>query len=277
MGLYPGLNGNIVRCFRCVDRKKLLGGDDEKFDLAFGACVSADGRAGGGPGLGLSGSSAGIAAPDPSKVVKVPGSDKQYTEAQVNDAFAPPDWFPGDHAPLPSVVANGVKPAVRACALCHLTTGDGHPESASLAGLNAPYIMRALRDFASGKRKGIRTGVMVGIAKDISPDDARAAADYFSARKQGEGYIKVVEKAEVPEDRSGRGRHALRRPGRRRRADRQSHHRGAAGRGRGPGAQSAHRIRRLCAARQHRQGRELGHDRRRRQDRPLRHLSRRRV
>ncbi len=147
----------------------------------------------------------GLPAPDPAKVVKVPGSDKQYTEAQINDAFAPPDWFPADHAPLPSVVANGVKPMVRACALCHLTTGDGHPESASLAGLNSAYIMRALRDFAGGKRKGIRTGVMVGIAKGISPEDARAAADYFSARKQGDGYIKVVEKAEVPKTVVGEG------------------------------------------------------------------------
>src|SRR5258708_16049072 len=90
--------------------------------------------------------------PDASKVVKVPGSDKEYNEVSVNDAFAPPDWFPGDHAPLPNVVANGSKPNVRACALCHLTTGDGHPESANISGLNAPYIMRTLRDFAMGRR-----------------------------------------------------------------------------------------------------------------------------
>jgi cytochrome c553 len=147
----------------------------------------------------------GLPRPDPNKLVTVPGSDKQYTEVQVNDAFGPPDWFPGDHAPLPNVIAQGVKPAVRACALCHLTTGDGHPESASIAGLNAPYIMRALRDFASGKRKGIRTTVMAEIAKGISPEDARAAAQYFSSRKQGDGYIKVVEKAEVPKTYVGEG------------------------------------------------------------------------
>jgi cytochrome c553 len=143
--------------------------------------------------------------PDPSKVVKVPGSDKEYNEVTVNDAFNPPDWFPGDHAPLPNVVANGAKPEVRACALCHLTTGDGHPESANVAGLNAPYIMRTLRDFASGKRKGIRTGVMVGIAKGITPDDARAAAEYFAARKPANGYMKVVEKADVPKSVVGEG------------------------------------------------------------------------
>jgi cytochrome c553 len=147
----------------------------------------------------------GLPRPDPAKVVKVPGSDKEYTEVQVNDAFGPPDWFPADHAPLPNVVANGSKPAVRACALCHLTTGDGHPESANVAGLNAPYIMRTLRDFAGGKRKGIRTGVMVEIAKGLTPEDARAAADYFSARKPADGYMKVVEKAEVPKTTVGEG------------------------------------------------------------------------
>jgi cytochrome c553 len=147
----------------------------------------------------------GLPRPDPAKVVKVPGSDKEYNEVQINDAFAPPDWFPGDHAPLPNVVANGAKPAVRACALCHLTTGDGHPESASVAGLNSAYTMRALRDFASGKRKGIRTTVMAEIAKGISPEDARAAAQYFSTRKQGDGYIKVVATAEVPKTYVGEG------------------------------------------------------------------------
>jgi cytochrome c553 len=147
----------------------------------------------------------GVPRPDPNKIVKLPGSDKEYNEVQVNDAFGPPDWFPGDHAPLPSVVANGVKPSVLACALCHLTSGDGHPESASISGLNAAYIMRELRDFASGNRKGTRTTAMAGIAKGISPEDARAAAEYFSARKQGEGYIKVVEKAEVPKTSVGEG------------------------------------------------------------------------
>lgn len=143
--------------------------------------------------------------PDASKVVKVPGSDKEYNEASVNDAFAPPDWFPGDHAPLPNIVANGAKPNVRACALCHLTTGDGHPESANLAGLNAPYIMRTMRDFAMGRRKGGRSGVMVAISKDIKPEDARAAADYFADRKVTTGYIKVVEQAEVPKSEVGEG------------------------------------------------------------------------
>ena len=37
----------------------------------------------------------------------LPGSSRKYTQAQVENDFAPPDWFPEDHPPMPSVVANG--------------------------------------------------------------------------------------------------------------------------------------------------------------------------
>jgi cytochrome c553 len=147
----------------------------------------------------------GLPPPDASKVVTVPGSDKQYNEAQINNAFGPPDWFPAEHAPLPSVVAQGVKPDVRACALCHLPTGNGHPESAGISGLNADYIVRQLADFGAGRRKGIRTGAMVPIGKSITPDDAKAAAEYFAALKPTPDYIKVVEQAEVPKSFVGEG------------------------------------------------------------------------
>ena len=46
-------------------------------------------------------------------------------------------------------MARGSKPHVPACALCHLVSGGGHPESASVAGLSADYIvaqMHAFRD-----------------------------------------------------------------------------------------------------------------------------------
>src|SRR5450755_4388315 len=60
--------------------------------------------------------------PDATKPIQLPGSTKQYTQAQIDDGFNPPDWYPGDHPAMPPVVANGVKPAIRACALCHLPT-----------------------------------------------------------------------------------------------------------------------------------------------------------
>ena len=66
---------------------------------------------------------------------QVPGTERAYTQAQIDDAFNPPDWFPDENPTMPPIVARGEKPAVRACALCHLPSGDGHPESSSLAGL----------------------------------------------------------------------------------------------------------------------------------------------
>ena len=53
----------------------------------------------------------------------------------------PPDWYPEEHPPMPQIVAHGgQRPAGRACAQCHLPSGDGHPESSSLAGLPAAYM-----------------------------------------------------------------------------------------------------------------------------------------
>lgn len=141
----------------------------------------------------------GLPRPDPNRVVRVPGSDKQYTEVQVGDGYNPPDWFPNDHAPMPKIVAQGDQlRKVRACALCHLTSGDGHPESSGLSGLPVAYAIRQMAEFKNGNRKGIRTGPMIEIAKAISDEDTHAAAEYFAARKPVKGFTKVVESSTVP-------------------------------------------------------------------------------
>jgi cytochrome c553 len=106
---------------------------------------------------------------------------------------------------MPGVVATGKKPDVRACSLCHLTTGDGHPESANVAGLSAAYIQRTLREFANARRKNNRSPVMATIAKGMTPDEMKEAAEYFAARKPSAGYMKVVEAAEVPKSFVGEG------------------------------------------------------------------------
>src|SRR3954452_21641318 len=118
----------------------------------------------------------GLQRPDPNEVIRVPGSDKSYTNAQINDPFGPPDWFPNDHATMPPTVAHGRKPAVRACAQCHLTTGDGHPESSGVSGLPVAYTIRQLNEFKNGGRKGIRTSSMVDIAKAMTDEEMREAA-----------------------------------------------------------------------------------------------------
>ena len=134
---------------------------------------------------------------------QVAGSAKQYTQAQIDDGFNPPDWFPDEHPPMPEIVATGRKPA-RACALCHLPTGDGHPESSSLAGLPAAYLVRQMAEFKNGGRKGVRANAMIDIAKAMSEADVRAASEYFAGLKPGV-WTKVVETATVPKTYVGAG------------------------------------------------------------------------
>jgi cytochrome c553 len=149
----------------------------------------------------------GTPKPEPLDTVvlkQMPGSDKQYTQAQIDDPFNPPDWYPGDHPPMPPIVANGAKPGVRACAMCHLPTGAGHPESSGLAGLPVNYIIRQMADFKAGHRRGVRSGNMIAFAAAISDQDTRAAAEYFAALKPT-AWTKVVETDTVPQTFIGPG------------------------------------------------------------------------
>jgi cytochrome c553 len=135
---------------------------------------------------------------------QVPGSEKQYSEAQISDAFNPPDWFPNEHPPMPKVVAQGSKPDVKACALCHLPTGSGHPESADIAAQPAAYTVRQMADFKNGKRVGVRAQVMVVIAKAMTDEDIQAAAAYFASLKQ-RIWTQVIEAKTVNKSYVGEG------------------------------------------------------------------------
>jgi len=107
---------------------------------------------------------------------------------------------------MPNVVAHGgPKPAGRACAQCHLTSGDGHPESAALSGLPAGYIVRQMGIFKTGQRNNARAGVMIAMAQVLSDDDVKAAAAYFAGLKPAAGYNKVVETDTVPKSHIGPG------------------------------------------------------------------------
>jgi cytochrome c553 len=137
--------------------------------------------------------------PDSVRLKQAPGSTKQYTQAQIDDPFNPPDWFPDEHPSMPDIVAHGgPKPAGRACAQCHLPTGDGHPESSGLAGLHPSYIIRQMAAFKNGERKGVRATNMVAMAKVLSDAEIKAAADYFAGLKPSVGYNKVIEVEKVP-------------------------------------------------------------------------------
>ena len=129
-----------------------------------------------------------------------------YTNRQIVDSFGPPDWYPKEHAPLPPIVAHGEKPHVPACILCHLPNGNGHPESASVSGLTAAYIIKQMHDFRDGNRQNIRAPAMIEMAYAISEKDLREAAGYFAhiSRAQQQ-WIRVVETSRAPANHVGLG------------------------------------------------------------------------
>ncbi len=134
---------------------------------------------------------------------RVPGSTIALTQAQVRDLYNVPDWHPDDHPMPPDIVLRGRKPGVFACGYCHLASGLGRPENASLAGLPAAYIMQQVLDFKSGARKSAQPSMtpppmMVTVAKFVSDDDLKAAADYFASLKSTP-WIRVVEAKLVPQ------------------------------------------------------------------------------
>jgi len=128
------------------------------------------------------------------------------TQQEINNQFGPPDWFPDEHPQMPAVVSNGRRPNVLACMLCHLPTGGGHPESASVAGLTAKYTIDQMHAFRDGNRKNVRTVAMERIAKDITEDELKQAAEYFASIKGPQlKWYRTVESATAPKNHVGAG------------------------------------------------------------------------
>jgi cytochrome c553 len=145
------------------------------------------------------------AVQDNVKLLSVPGSKFQFTRAQVANRHAPADWFPEDHPQMPDIVAHGrdsAQPVIYACGLCHYPNGKGRPENANVTGLSYEYIVQQLTDFKNGHRKTsdprkTNTGLMAGFAKQMTDDEIKAAAKYFSAIP-ATPWIKVVESETAP-------------------------------------------------------------------------------
>jgi cytochrome c553 len=147
---------------------------------------------------------------DDGKPKTAPGSTLALTRDQIDDLFNAPDWFPDLHPAMPQVVAHGNKDAgVRACGSCHLPTGTGHDESAYVAGLPAAYFVRQMADYKSGGRKG--SGIMIAMAKTLTDQEIKAAADYFASLKPRQ-WIRVVETDTVPKTFIGKGNKRLAHP-----------------------------------------------------------------
>jgi cytochrome c553 len=140
---------------------------------------------------------------DDGSLRRVADSDVSYTLTQIRDRFSTSDWHPGDHPPMPEVVARGRKPVVFACGFCHRADGSGGPENANLAGLPREYIVQQVADFKSGARtssvpKRAPITLLLSLAQAVSDDEIAAAAAYYSVLKPRRK-ITVVETESVPQ------------------------------------------------------------------------------
>lgn len=90
-------------------------------------------------------------------------------------------YFQGtDRAPAAAPV--GTAPAAAAtCVACHGPTGAGMtPDYPTIAGQHRDYLEQALNAYRTGKRKNV---IMQPFAQQLSPEDIKALAAYFSAQK----------------------------------------------------------------------------------------------
>jgi cytochrome c553 len=150
------------------------------------------------------------AAPDDGSPKTVQGSTGKFTLTQIRDGFGPADWHPGDHPAMPDIVARGRKDGnIRACALCHYPNGKGRAENAPVSGLPVAYFIQQMADYRAGVRKSAdpkkgNTNTMIGIAKAMTEEEIRAAAEYFGSMKWTP-WIRVVESRTVPKTRIAGG------------------------------------------------------------------------
>jgi len=139
---------------------------------------------------------------------RLEGSSATYSLVDVRDGQNVIDWFPKEHPSMPDVIVHGpakLGEAKRGCGSCHLPNGKGRPENAGVAGLPVPYIMRQIQDFRGGKRHSAdprkpNTNTMIELAKALSDEELKAAAEYFGSLPWTP-WIRVVETDTVPKTR----------------------------------------------------------------------------
>lgn len=136
-------------------------------------------------------------------LLHLPGASTAFTLAQIAADYAPADWYPNDHPPMPDIVAHGREAdGLRACGLCHFPNGKGKMENGGVAGLSAGYILRQLADFKSGARhsadpRKANTNEMIAIAKSLTESESKSAAVYFASLKWTP-WVKVIESTTAP-------------------------------------------------------------------------------
>jgi cytochrome c553 len=149
---------------------------------------------------------------DDGTVFSLPGSAGHFTRSQIGGAGhkAPADWYPGDHPVMPKLIAAGdAARGITACAACHYPNGKGRPQNANLAGLNADYLARQLREMKNGLRRSAEprkhnAQQMLDFAHAMTEAEIAEAAAYYAALPPTVA-IRVIETGTVPRMRSQEG------------------------------------------------------------------------
>jgi len=150
-----------------------------------------------------------IGPPEPDDGIKrtLEGAAGTFTRNEAYFGYGPADWYPGDHPPMPAIIANG-KPdeGLRACALCHYPNGQGKMENGHVSGLSVDYILQQFEAFENGTRRSAdprkaNTNEMAMIAKGLTDEEKRVVAEYF-ASMDFRPMVRVVETEEVPQVRA---------------------------------------------------------------------------
>lgn len=86
---------------------------------------------------------------------------------------------------LPLTAAEETNPTEKivqtVCAACHGADGNSAvPQNPKLAGQHPEYLLKQLTNFKEGKRAN---AVMAGMVANLTPDDMKNLADYYSAKK----------------------------------------------------------------------------------------------
>jgi cytochrome c553 len=142
------------------------------------------------------------------RVRRLQGSAASYSLVDVRDGQNVIDWFPGDHPPMPDVIAHGpaaLGKKTRGCGSCHLPSGKGRPENAAPVGLPIEYFVRQIQDFRNGLRRSAdprkpNTNTMIDLARAMTDAELKAAAEYFGSMPWTP-WIRVVETDLVPKTR----------------------------------------------------------------------------
>lgn len=149
---------------------------------------------------------------DDNAVVSVPGSERTMPRAALRVGRGEiPEWHPGDRrGQMPPIVRTG-KEGVLPCGLCHLADGTGRPENAPVNGLHPTYFLQQMEDFKNGFRRSgdprkANTNMMISYTKAATPDELKAAAEYFAAQPYPKR-IKVIESRTAPKVRLQGGMH----------------------------------------------------------------------